>query len=140
MGCHPSPHGSLAVLAPNRQITALCAIAGLRPQYYGMLYSMTKAALIMMTKSYAFELGPKGVRVNAIAPGFIITDLTRKLWADERMRAWGKANTPQGRVGQPEDLVGVALFLASPAAAFLTGQILYVDGGFSAGWAWPIPE
>ena len=86
------------------------------------------------------EWGPYGVRVNAIAPGFIVTDLTRKLWADEKMQAWVKANTPQGRLGQPEDLVGTAVFLASAAAAFLTGQILYVDGGFSAGWAWPIPE
>jgi NAD(P)-dependent dehydrogenase (short-subunit alcohol dehydrogenase family) len=86
------------------------------------------------------EWGPHGVRVNAIAPGFIETDLTRKLWTDDKMQAWAKANIPQGRLGKPEDLVGAAVFLASPAAAFLTGQILCVDGGFSAGWAWPIPE
>jgi NAD(P)-dependent dehydrogenase (short-subunit alcohol dehydrogenase family) len=85
------------------------------------------------------EWGASGVRVNAIAPGFILTDLTRKLWSDETMQAWGRANTPLGRLGEPEDLVGAALFLASPAAAFLTGQILYIDGGFTAGWAWPIP-
>ena len=81
-----------------------------------------------------------GVRVNAIAPGFILTDLTRKLWSDESMQAWGRANTPQRRLGQPEDLVGASVFLASPASSFVTGQILYVDGGFSCGWAWPIPE
>ncbi len=56
------------------------------------------------------------------------------------MHAWGTANTPQGRLGTPQDLVGTALFLASRASAFMTGQILYVDGGFAAGWAWPIPE
>jgi NAD(P)-dependent dehydrogenase (short-subunit alcohol dehydrogenase family) len=50
------------------------------------------------------------------------------------------ANTPQRRLGTPEDLVGAAIFLASPAAAFITGQVLYVDGGFTAGWAWPIPD
>ncbi len=101
---------------------------------------MSKAGMGQMTRSLALEWGPHGVRVNAIAPGFIITDLTRKLWTDEKMQAWGHANTPLRRLGQPRDLVGVALFLASPAAAFLTGQMLYVDGGFSAGWAWPIPE
>ena len=110
-----------------------------RPLKHVGPYAMSKAALAQMTRSMAMEWGPHGVRVNAIAPGFIITDLTRKLWADETMQAWAMANTPQRRLGQPEDLIGVALFLASPAAAFLTGQILYVDGGFSAGWAWPLP-
>jgi gluconate 5-dehydrogenase len=110
-----------------------------RPLKHVAPYAMSKAGLGQMTRSLAMEWGPHGVRVNAIAPGFILTDLTRKLWADEKMQAWVQANTPQGRLGQPQDLVGAALFLASPAAAFLTGQILYVDGGFSAGWAWPIP-
>ena len=63
-----------------------------------------------------------------------------QLPSDETMQAWGLANTPQRRLGVPEDMVGTAIFLASPASAFLTGQMLYVDGGFSAGWAWPIPE
>ncbi len=111
-----------------------------RPLKHVGPYAMSKAGLGQMTRSLALEWGPQGVRVNAIAPGFIVTDLTRKMWTDERMQAWAKANTPQGRLGQPQDLVGVALFLASPAAGFLTGQILYVDGGFSAGWAWPIPQ
>jgi gluconate 5-dehydrogenase len=118
----------------------IASLATDRPLKHAGPYAMSKAALGQMTRSLALEWGPHGVRVNAIAPGFIITDLTRKLWTDEKMQAWGKANTPQRRMGQPEDLVGIALFLASPAAAFLTGQILYVDGGFSAGWAWPIPE
>lgn len=103
-------------------------------------YAMSKAALSTMTRALALEWGEAGVRVNAIAPGFILTDLTRKLWSDEIMRAWGVANTPARRLGQPEDLVGAALFLASDAAAFMTGQTIYVDGGFTAGWAWPIPQ
>ena len=118
----------------------IASLATERPLKHIGPYAMSKAGLGQMTRSLAMEWGPYGVRVNAIAPGFIVTDLTRKLWADQKMQAWVKANTPQGRLGQPEDLVGTALFLASPAAAFLTGQILYVDGGFSAGWAWPIPE
>jgi NAD(P)-dependent dehydrogenase (short-subunit alcohol dehydrogenase family) len=88
----------------------------------------------------ATEWGEFGVRVNGLAPGFILTDLTQKLWADEKMYDWGVTNTPLRRLGQPEDLVGTAIFLASPAAAFLTGQTVYVDGGFTSGWEWPIPE
>jgi gluconate 5-dehydrogenase len=102
-------------------------------------YAMSKAGIAHMTRSLALEWGPSGVRVNAIAPGFILTDLTRKLWSDSTMRAWAEGNTPQRRLGTPEDCVGAALFLASPASAFITGQILYIDGGFTAGFAWPIP-
>lgn len=103
-------------------------------------YAMSKAGMANMTRALAMEWGPHGIRVNALAPGFVLTDLTRQLWSDETMQQWGKANTPQGRLGQPEDMVGTAVFLASPASEFLTGQVLYVDGGFTAGWAWPIPE
>ncbi len=103
-------------------------------------YAMSKSAMGHMTRALAMEWGPYGVRVNGLAPGFVLTDLTRKLWSDETMHAWGVANTPQRRLGQPEDMIGTALFLASPASAFMTGQILYVDGGFTAGWQWPIPE
>lgn len=110
-----------------------------RPLKNVLPYAVSKAGLGHMTRALAVEWGPSGVRVNALAPGFILTDLTQKLWSDETMKAWGNANTPQRRLGLPEDMVGTALFLASPASAFLTGQILYVDGGFTAGWAWPIP-
>jgi NAD(P)-dependent dehydrogenase (short-subunit alcohol dehydrogenase family) len=111
-----------------------------RPLKNVLPYAMSKAGLGHMTRGLALEWGSRGVRVNAIAPGFILTDLTQKLWSDPTMQAWNKANTPQQRLGKPEDMVGAAIFLASPAAAFLTGQILYVDGGFTAGWSWPIPE
>jgi len=110
-----------------------------RPLKNVMPYAVSKAGIAHMTRSLALEWGPGGVRVNAIAPGFIVTDLTRKLWSDETMQTWGLANTPQRRLGTPEDLVGAALFLASPASAFITGQVLYVDGGFTAGFSWPIP-
>jgi NAD(P)-dependent dehydrogenase (short-subunit alcohol dehydrogenase family) len=118
----------------------IASLATDRPLKHAGPYAISKAGMGQMTRSLALEWGPHGIRVNAIAPGFIVTDLTRKLWTDEKMQAWAQANTPQRRLGQPQDLVGAALFLASPAAAFMTGQILYVDGGFSAGWAWPIPE
>jgi NAD(P)-dependent dehydrogenase (short-subunit alcohol dehydrogenase family) len=111
-----------------------------RPLKNVLPYAVSKAGLGHMTRALAAEWGPRGIRVNAIAPGFILTDLTRKLWSDAGMQAWGQTNTPLKRLGVPEDLVGAAIFLASPASAFMTGQTLYVDGGFSAGLIWPIPQ
>ncbi len=109
-----------------------------RPLKGVMPYAMSKAALSHMTRSLALEWGPRGVRVNAIAPGFVLTDLTTKLWSQPNMQAWGEANTPLVRLGQPKDMIGAAIFLASEASAWMTGQTLFVDGGFSAGLAWPI--
>jgi NAD(P)-dependent dehydrogenase (short-subunit alcohol dehydrogenase family) len=109
-----------------------------RPLKGVMPYAMSKAALSHMTRSLAMEWGPRGIRVNAIAPGFVLTDLTKKLWSQPQMQAWGETNTPLKRLGQPEDMVGTALFLASEASAWMTGQTLFVDGGFSAGLVWPI--
>ena len=102
-------------------------------------YAMSKAAMSHMTRSMAMEWGPHGVRVNAIAPGFTLTDLARRLWEEnEEMNQWRQQNTPLRRMGQPKDMVGAAVFLASKAAAFITGQVLYVDGGTSCGLFWPI--
>ncbi len=111
-----------------------------RPLKNVLPYAASKAAMGHMTRGLAMEWGEHGVRVNAIAPGFILTDLTKKLWSDETMHQWGIANTPQRRLGQPADMAGTAIFLASNASAFLTGQIIYVDGGFTAGFQWPIPS
>ena len=103
-------------------------------------YVMSKCGMNGMTRALALEWGPSGVRVNGLAPGFILTDLTKKLWSDPTMQAWNSANCPLGRLGQPDDLIGTALFLASRASAFLTGQTIYVDGGLTCGRAWPIPD
>ncbi|GAB4152454.1 MAG: SDR family oxidoreductase [Planctomycetaceae bacterium] len=101
-------------------------------------YAMSKAGLVMMTRGLATEWGPHGIRVNTIAPGFILTDLTNKLWAQPHMQDWADKNTPLKRLGEVDDLVGAAIFLASPASAFMTGQIVRVDGGVTAGIMWPI--
>jgi gluconate 5-dehydrogenase len=102
-------------------------------------YAMSKAGLSMMTRGMAQEWGPRGVRVNAIAPGFFPTDLSKKLWAEPRMKEWADQVTPLRRLGDTEELVGAALFLASKAASYVTGQVIRVDGGVSAGLNWPIP-
>jgi gluconate 5-dehydrogenase len=109
-----------------------------RPLKGVLPYAISKAGLGHMTKGLALEWGPRGIRVNAIAPGFILTDLTRTLWQQPAVHDWGMANTPLRRLGEPADLVGAAVFLASQASAFVTGQVLYVDGGFGCGLNWPI--
>ena len=111
-------------------IINIASIAGLRPQRHSLLYSMTKAALIMMTQSYALELGPKGVRVNAIAPGLIQTALSEHYWKDEAQREKVLAKQPIPRLGQPSDIAELALLLASDKGSYITGQTLAVDGGF----------
>lgn len=109
------------------------------PLKHVLPYALSKSGMKALTGALAMEWGPGGVRVNGLAPGFILTDLTRQLWSDEGMQAWNAVNTPLGRLGTPDDLVGTAVFLASPASAFLTGQTIYVDGGFTSGRVWPIP-
>ena len=110
-------------------IVNIASIAGLRPQFHGMLYSMTKAALIMMTKSYALELGPKGVRVNAIAPGLVQTSLSEYFWKGEEKLRQVIDTQPIKHLGQPSEIAEVALLLAGDGASYLTGQTLVVDGG-----------
>src|SRR5947199_1495070 len=81
-----------------------------RPLKGVMPYAVSKAGMGHMTKSLALVWGPRGVRVNGIAPGFILTDLTKKLWAQPTMQEWGMTNTPLRRLGQPGDLIGAAIF------------------------------
>ncbi len=107
----------------------IVSIAGLRPQPGGLLYSFTKAGLIMMTRNWAQEFGPHGVRVNAIAPGLIQTDFSEFFWKDEQYRRRLEKTQPIPRIGQPEEIGGIALYLASDEASFVTGQVFVIDGG-----------
>jgi NAD(P)-dependent dehydrogenase (short-subunit alcohol dehydrogenase family) len=93
-------------------------------------YSASKGAVAQLTKSLAIAYAPDGVRVNAIAPGWIATPLTQALQEDDARSAVILGRTPMGRWGTPADVAGPVLFLASPAAAFVTGVILPVDGGY----------
>ncbi|MFE1800219.1 SDR family oxidoreductase [Streptomyces sp. NPDC059517] len=95
-------------------------------------YAATKGALKMLTKGMCADWGPHGVQVNGLGPGYIETELTQPLVDDPEFSAWVRRRTPAGRWGRTEDLVGGVLFLASPAADFVSGQILYVDGGMTS--------
>jgi gluconate 5-dehydrogenase len=103
------------------------------------VYGMTKSALGQLAKTMAVEWAPDNIQVNCICPGFIKTELTGPLWADPNRSAWIMSRLPAKRPGQPADLVGAAIFLASPASNYITGQSLYVDGGFTAGSDWNKP-
>jgi NAD(P)-dependent dehydrogenase (short-subunit alcohol dehydrogenase family) len=92
-------------------------------------YGMSKAADHMLVKNLAAEWGPKNVRVNAIAPGLIKTDFAKALWEDDKRGKEREAATPLRRLGEPRDIGAIAVFLASAAAAFITGQVIVADGG-----------
>jgi dehydrogenase/reductase SDR family protein 4 len=111
-------------------IINIASVAGLKPQDQSLLYSMTKAALIMMTKSYALELGPHGVRVNAIAPGLIQTQLSEYFWKDETRRETFFGTQPIRHLGQPEEIAGLAVLLAGDQGSYITGHVLVADGGY----------
>ncbi|MFJ2111111.1 MULTISPECIES: SDR family oxidoreductase [unclassified Streptomyces] len=92
-------------------------------------YAATKGGLKLLTKGMCADLGPAGIQVNALGPGYFRTELTAALVADEEFSSWVRGRTPAGRWGEVEDLVGALVFLSSPASDFVNGQILYVDGG-----------
>jgi len=95
-------------------------------------YASSKGGLLMLTKTLAVEWAKYNINVNAIGPGYIATELTEPLWSDEEFDRWVLSKTPLARWGEPDDLVGAAVLLASKAGDFITGQIIYVDGGWLA--------
>lgn len=104
---------------------------------YIAIYAMTKAALTGMTRALAAEWGQYGITVNAIAPGFILTDLNRQMWQAPEMQEWLKATQAIPRMGTPEEMAPLAVFLAGPGAGFITGQVIAADGGANCTKVWP---
>jgi len=99
----------------------------------GAAYSVSKAGVWMLTKALAMELATAGIRVNAIGPGWIDTPMTAALRDDEARLRWALSLTPMGRMGKPEEVASVALFLASDAASYMTGELLHPSGGMFVG-------
>lgn len=118
---------ALMVKKKNGVIINMASVSGLKGNPAQVNYSASKAGIVGMTLSAAKELGRRGIRVNAIAPGFIETDMTAVL-TDEQKETAAK-NITLGRLGQPEDIANAALFLASDMGAYITGQVISVDGG-----------
>ncbi|MFZ2641382.1 MAG: glucose 1-dehydrogenase [Verrucomicrobiia bacterium] len=119
------------VMAEQRsgKIINISSVHDVRAMMNNSVYNITKAGLVMLTKSLALELAEKGIQVNCVSPGAILTDETRDRLADPEHRARVLAKIPSRRVGEPEDVVGAVLLLASPESDYITGTTLYVDGG-----------
>ena len=112
-------------------IIHISSIEGLAPGKGMGAYSISKAALNMLTKSQAYEWGRYGIRVNTIAPGLIKTKFSSALWQNAKLMSFVERRVPAGRAAEPEEMVGLAVFLASDAASYCTGGVYVADGGFS---------
>ena len=113
-------------------IITLASIAGITGVQTGLHYNMSKGAVVQLTRTLAIELAPDMVTVNAIAPGWVRTAMTRDMWDEPERLADLERRTPMARLGEVEDIAGAAFFLASDDARWLTGAIIPVDGGYSA--------
>jgi gluconate 5-dehydrogenase len=116
------------------KIVNICSLASDIGRPNIVPYATSKGGLRMLTRALAVELAPHNVQVNGIAPGFFKTDMNAPLVADAEFSAWVARRTPAGRWAEPPEIAGAAVFLASGAADYVTGHILYVDGGFSAAY------
>ncbi len=130
-----SNHWLIQQVAPEMRerkdgaIVIVSSIAGLRGTPTIGVYGISKAADFQLARNYAVEYGPDNVRVNCIAPGLVKTDFARALWEDPERAKQTNASVPLRRIGEPHEIAGAVVYLASPAAAFMTGQAMVIDGG-----------
>jgi len=130
-----SNHWLITMVAPQMierkdgSIIIVSSIGGLRGSPVIGTYCISKAADLQLARNLAVELGPHNVRVNCIAPGLIRTDFARALWENPENLKRRNEQTPLGRIGEPDEIAGTAILLASPAGSFITGQTIVVDGG-----------
>lgn len=123
--CHP-----LMAARGGGAIINIASVEGLKPSMGLGLYSVSKAALVMLTQNQAREWGGDGIRVNAICPGLIQTKFSAALWQNESVLRGLTGHIPAGRMAQPDEMAGLAAFLASDAASYCTGGVYTADGGF----------
>lgn len=124
--CYP-----LLQRAEGASIVNMSSVAGLAHVRTGVIYGMSKAAIVQLTRNLAVEWAPDGIRVNAVAPWYIHTPLADTVLRDDAYRAEVLARTPMRTIGKPEDVAGTVAFLCMEPSAYITGQCLCVDGGFS---------
>lgn len=135
-----SNHWLIQMVAPQMlerkdgSIILLSSIGGLRGNALIGAYNVSKAADMQMARNLAVEWGPSNVRVNCIAPGLIKTDFAKYLWENPDLLKTVTEPAPLKRIGQPDEIAGAAVYLASPASAYMTGQTLVVDGGVTIAW------
>jgi NAD(P)-dependent dehydrogenase (short-subunit alcohol dehydrogenase family) len=132
-------HWLIQMVAPEMierrdgSIIIVSSIGGLKASAVIGAYNISKAADFQLARNLAAEFGPHQVRVNCIAPGLIRTDFAKALWEDPKTLKAVTAHTPLQRIGEPEEIAGAAVFLASPASTYVTGQAIVVDGGSTTG-------
>jgi NAD(P)-dependent dehydrogenase (short-subunit alcohol dehydrogenase family) len=132
-------HWLISMVAPEMlergegSIIIVSSIGGLTSSTMIGAYNISKAADFQLARNLAAEFGPKGVRVNCIAPGLVKTDFARALWENPSTLGMVEAMTPKKRIGEPHEIAGAAVYLASPASTFMTGQVMVVDGGSTIG-------
>ena len=128
----------ISMVAPEMEerkdgaIIIVSSIGGLRGNVVIGAYNISKASDFQLARNLAHELGPHNIRVNCIAPGLIKTDFARALWENPEILKRSTENVPMRRIGEPDEIAGAAVFLASPAGTFMTGQAVVVDGGATA--------
>jgi NAD(P)-dependent dehydrogenase (short-subunit alcohol dehydrogenase family) len=128
-------HWLISFVAPQMierregSIVIVSSVGGLKASTTIGAYNISKAADLQLARNLAAEFGPHNVRVNCIAPGLVRTDFARALWENPDNLKSYNARTPLGRIGEPDEIAGAAVFLASPASTFMTGQAIIVDGG-----------
>jgi NAD(P)-dependent dehydrogenase (short-subunit alcohol dehydrogenase family) len=113
------------------KVINVASVNGLRPGAMQGIYSITKAGVINLTQTLAMELAGDNIQVNAIAPGLIKTKFAQAIWSNESLMEGVVNRTPQQRIGEPDEIAGIALYLASPASSFTTGQVFVIDGGIT---------
>lgn len=132
---HMAETGRGGVVINMSSINAVTAIAGASP------YVICKGGVNQLTKVMALSLADKGIRVNAIGPGTILTDMAKQIMKDDAARKMILSRTPMGRCGEPEEMASIAVFLASDESSYITGQTIYADGGrLALGYTVPVEE
>jgi NAD(P)-dependent dehydrogenase (short-subunit alcohol dehydrogenase family) len=124
--------GKVMMAQRSGRIVNITSVTALRGTARGLPYTAAKAGLIAVTQTLAADWCSYGIRVNAVAPGFVATDLTRGLMANEGLYRELVAKVPMQRFAQPEEMVGLVVYLASEASSYVTGQVFVIDGGYSA--------